>query len=50
MLAHTIESRLIDKSVVRDEANDAIATIEPVRGPSEKLYVGVIEFALAAGD
>src|SRR5271157_3952101 len=49
VLSHSVKRVLVEKSVVGDEADDAIAALQTVGGPAEELHVGVVQFALAAG-
>src|SRR6266851_4697345 len=46
MLAHAIESGLIDEAIVRHEADDAVAPTEAVRRPPKELHVGIVELVL----
>ena len=45
MFLHPVECFVVDKTVVAHIADDARAFIEPVDGPAEETYIGVIQFA-----
>ncbi len=41
VLAHAVERKLVHKAVVRHEAHDPVAALEPVCGPAEELHIHV---------
>ena len=43
MLAHAIEGNLVNKRVVADQADNAIASLQSISCPAEELHIGIVE-------